>query len=189
MTWSLIVDPKDFGDILDAACAGEEWALVLIYRDIHPRLLRYVRVRDASPEDMASDVWLEVATGLGRFRGDEAALRAWVFTIARRRLIDKRRMASRRAIVPVAPEALAELGGSGDAEEEALAALGTDAAIARLASLPADQAEVMLLRVLADLSLTEMAAVLGKRPGAVRALQHRALRRLARTISREAITK
>ena len=60
---------------------------------------------------------------------------------------------------------------------------------ARIATLPSDQAEVLLLRVIADLSVQEVATIVGKRPGAVRALQLRALRRLARELSGEPVTR
>jgi RNA polymerase sigma-70 factor (ECF subfamily) len=86
-------------------------------------------------------------------------------------------------------ERLVERGGIGDVEEEAMAGLATDAAIARIATLPPDQAEVVLLRILGGLSVREVAAITGKRPGTVRVLQHRALRRLAREVRREAVTK
>jgi len=86
-------------------------------------------------------------------------------------------------------ERLVERGGIGDVEEEAMAGLTTEAAIARIATLPPDQAEVVLLRILGGLSVREVAAITGKRPGTVRVLQHRALRRLAREVRREAVTK
>jgi RNA polymerase sigma-70 factor (ECF subfamily) len=86
-------------------------------------------------------------------------------------------------------EGIIERGGIGNAEQEAMTALTTEAAIARIATLPSNQAEVVLLRVLAGLSVREVAAIVGKRPGTVRVLQHRALRRLAREVQREAVTK
>src|SRR6266511_5794041 len=61
--------------------------------------------------------------------------------------------------------------------------------ISRIATLPPDQAEVVLLRILGGLSVREVAVITGKRPGTVRVLQHRALRRLAREVRREAVTK
>ncbi len=70
-----------------------------------------------------------------------------------------------------------------------MAALTTEAALARIASLPPDQAEVVLLRVLGDLSVREVGEIMGKRPGSVRVLQHRALKRLALQVSREVVTE
>jgi RNA polymerase sigma-70 factor, ECF subfamily len=179
-----------FATTVAAAQAGAEGALAELYRDLHPRILRYARALEpAEAEDLASDIWLDVARGLGRFKGDDRAFRAWAFTIARRRLVDLRRQRARRPAVPIPVERLAERGGIGDVEEEAMAGLATDAAIARIATLQPDQAEVVLLRILGGLSVREVAAITGKRPGTVRVLQHRALRRLAREIRREAVTK
>ena len=179
-----------FESVLVGAQAGAEWALTILYRDLHPRVLRYLSVREpGEAEDLASEVWLDVAEGIGRFRGDEDGFRAWVFTIARRRLLDLRRRASVRREKSVPLDLFAGDRGIGDAEGEALVSLGTDAAVALIATLPADQGDVVLLRVIGDLSVSEVARVLGKRPGAIRALQHRALRNLARMISLKAVTE
>jgi RNA polymerase sigma-70 factor (ECF subfamily) len=175
---------------LAAAQVGAAWALADMYRELHPRILRYLRALEpAEAEDLASEIWLDVARGLTRFEGDGRAFRAWAFTIARRRLVDLRRQRARRPAVPTPVEQLAERGGIGDVEEEAMAGLTTEAAIARIATLPPDQAEVVLLRILGGLGVRDVAAITGKRPGTVRVLQHRALRRLAREVRREAVTK
>lgn len=179
-----------FDRVLVAAQNGAEWALTILYRDLQPRVLGYLAAREpVESEDLASEVWLDVAAGITRFEGDETGFRAWVFTIARRRLIDLRRRAAVRRTATAPPELIGGDRGVGNVEEEALAALGTNAALARVASLPPDQADVVLLRVLGDLSVAEVSAIVRKRPGAVRALQHRALRNLARTISEEGVTE
>ena len=180
-------EPYDL--VLAAAQAGAEWALTMLYRELHPQVLRYLMAREPSEgEDLASEVWLDVASGLNRFAGDEAGFRAWVFTIARRRLVDLRRKAMVRKGSPATTDSLRGDRGVGDVEEEALATLGTTSALAAIASLPPDQADVVLLRVVGDLSVADVATIVGKRPGAVRALQHRALRNLARMFSEEAVT-
>jgi len=176
---------EPFDRVLLSAQAGAEWAITALYRETHPRVLRYLASREPSEaEDLASEVWLDVAAGIGRFSGDEDRFRAWVFTIARRRLIDLRRRAAVRRATP-----LHELPGGdqgiGNVEDEALAMLDADAALARIIGLAPDQADVVLLRVIGGLSVADVARILGKRPGAVRALQHRALRALARSISEE----
>jgi RNA polymerase sigma-70 factor, ECF subfamily len=77
----------------------------------------------------------------------------------------------------------------GDVESEAMENLSTQAALARIAGLPPDQAEVVLLRVLGGLSVKDVAAILGKRPGTVRVLQHRALHRLAASVNPDPVTQ
>ena len=169
-----------FGATLAAAQMGEGWAVSALWRDMHPRLLRYLRasVARGSAEDLASDVWLDAGRGLARFQGDERAFRAWVFTIARRRVVDAVRTHRRRGTYPVDPATLADHCTAQD-EGELAAREALDAALERIAALPSDQAQVVLLRVLGDLSLEDTAQILGKRAGTVGVLQHRALRKLA----------
>jgi RNA polymerase sigma-70 factor (ECF subfamily) len=186
-----VPDPVDsFESVLPAARRGEEWAIASLYRDLHPRLLRYLRAQEpADAEDLASEVWLDLGRHLSRFEGGEADLRAWAFIVARHRVVDLRRARRRWRTEPAPMERLVGYAAAGDVERDALEALDTEAAVARIAALPPDQAEVVLLRVLGGLSTKQVAAIVGKRPGAVRALQHRALKRLARTISREVVTE
>jgi RNA polymerase sigma-70 factor (ECF subfamily) len=166
-----------FECVLAAAQTGAEWALTSLYRDLHPAVLRYLYSQGpADAEDLASDTWLDVARGLQRFDGDELAFRRWVFTIARRRLLDHRRASARRRTDPVPVESLRLE--APDCADEVMAFASTRAALARLACLPPEQAEVVLLRVLAELEVEDVAKIVGKRPGTIRVLQHRALKRL-----------
>jgi RNA polymerase sigma-70 factor, ECF subfamily len=174
---------------IDASRSGDQVAVALIYRALYPRLLRYfVALEPSEAEDLASETWLDIATGLPRFVGDEQALGAWAFTIARRRLGDHRRKGARRATAPVEPSTMHLIGPTGDAEQEAEAELATAEAIRMIGKLPPDQAEVILLRVLGDLPAAEVAKIVGKREGAVRVLQHRGLKRLAEGLEREGVT-
>src|SRR5438105_10345133 len=131
-------------------------------------------------EDLAADVFVAAAEGLARFEGGEQGFRSWLFTIAYRKVGQLRRRLGRRRTDPAPAEDVAEHLAPGDAEADAMAVLATRAALERIAALPAAQSEVLLLRVVADLSVDDVAAIVGKRPAAVRALQHRALLRLAR---------
>ena len=179
-----------FPTVLAAAQAGAEWALAALYRDLQPKVLRYLQVHDpGNAEDLASEVWLDLASGLIRFEGDERGFYGWTFTIAHRRLLDLRRREARRRTEPVPLETLDGLNGSCDCESEAFAAISTKVALARLATLPPPEAEVVLLRVLAGLDSEQVGAILGKRPGTVRVLQHRALRRLAEQIGAGLVTQ
>lgn len=176
--------------VLAAARTGADWGLASLYRDLQPRLLRYFQAHEPrAAEDLASEVWLGVAEGLGRFSGGEEQFRRWIFTIARRRLVDLRRTSARRNTVTLAPDELPAYGPVGDVEDEAIGTLGTVAVLERIAALPPEQADVLLLRVVAELPIGEVAQILGKRPGAVRVLQHRALRRLAVQLSRQEVTE
>ena len=172
----------DFARVLAAARAGEEWAVSHLYRSLQPGLLRYVAGREPrEAEDVASQVWLEVARSLSRFEGLEQEFRAFVYTIARRRVSNARRTRARRPADLVPNETLAEVvAARNDPASEAAANLDSDVAVRRIVGyLSPQQADVVLLRIVAGLPVDEVAAIVGKRPAAVRVIQHRALRRLA----------
>jgi RNA polymerase sigma-70 factor, ECF subfamily len=182
------VATSEFGSVLAAAQEGAQWAITVLWREHHPALVRFLRGLDPSAaEDIEADTWLVAARDLNRFRGDEHQFRAWMFTIARNRLIDWRRREARRPSIATATEILGKHPAEDDPAVTVVEVLGTDAAVALVrACLPRDQAEVILLRVLGGLDVDEVAAIVGKRPGNVRVLQHRGLRRLAERMSDEA---
>jgi RNA polymerase sigma-70 factor (ECF subfamily) len=179
-----------FDEVITAARVGAEWAIAVLFRELQPPLLAYLRSQvGAEAEDIASEVWQGVGEGLSRFEGDEANFRAWVFTIARHRAIDWRRRRNRRPAAVAGDERLASLAGAEDTASAAMASAASDEAIRRIKELlPADQAEVVILRVLGDLDADQVGRILGKRAGTVRVLQHRALRRLAEVFSQEGVT-
>jgi RNA polymerase sigma-70 factor (ECF subfamily) len=181
----------DFDSVLGAAQAGAEWAFAVLYRDLNPRLVRYFAAQAPSvADDLASETWLAVAGRLRSFRGGEGALRGWLFAIARRRLIQHWRDARRHPGRPVPTEMLTDEAGPDDTEAAVLDADSARSAMrAIIQLLSADQADVVLLRVLADLDVGQVAEILGKRPGTVRVLQHKALRRLAAKSSLEVLTQ
>jgi RNA polymerase sigma-70 factor, ECF subfamily len=179
----------DFPGVLAAAQDGSEDAFAVLWRDSHPALLRYLRV--AAPEaaeDVAGEIWVQVVRGLAGFRGDEQAWRAWLFTTARRRAVDERRRRSRRPTAALAEMPPARVPVSQDAAEVAIEHLGTRSAIALVAGLPALQAEVILLRVVAGLDTETVARLVGRTPGAVRVAAHRGLRRLAQVLAEAGVT-
>jgi RNA polymerase sigma factor (sigma-70 family) len=177
-----------FPEILAAAQTGSPWALEALYREFHPAVLAFLRGRmNAEAEDLASEVFIAVAEGLHRFEGTEEGFRSWLFTIAYRKVGQLRRRLGRRQTEPTATEEVDKRIPPGDAEADAMAALGTGEALAMIASLPHAQAEVLLLRMVADLPVEEVARIVGKRPTAVRALQHRAVVSLAKRAKRARI--
>jgi RNA polymerase sigma-70 factor, ECF subfamily len=181
------VATHEFAEVLAAAQKGAPWAIADLWHELHPRLLRFLRALDpVAAEDVESDTWLAAARDLSSFSGNDTQFRAWMFTIARNRLIDWRRREGRRRSVAVAPEDLVERPADDDPAITAVDVLRADAAVALVrACLPRDQAEVILLRVLGGLDVAEVAAIVGKQPGNVRVLQHRGLRRLAEQLAEE----
>lgn len=184
----------DFPALLAAAVQGEQRALTEIYRAYQPRLLRYLSAQEPGmADDLAADTWLAVARGLGRFRGDEAGFRGWIFTIARHRVIEHRRRNMRRRTEPMPHDRLdgpVERGLGGDPAWLVVEQLGVRETVETLvAGLPADQAEAVLLRVLGGFDVAEVARIMGRSPGNVRVLCHRALKRLAARMSQEALAE
>lgn len=183
--------PDDFDTVIAAARAGDDAAITRLYRAHQPRLLRVLRVEvgDAA-DDVASQTWLEVVRGLRRFDGDEAGFRALLFTVARRRIADHRRTHRRRPAIPTEPASLvADADVTLDVESDVLAGLDAERAARTIAeALTPDQAEIVMLRVVAGLPAEEVARMLGRSPGAIRVQQHRALKRLAEVLRRNEST-
>jgi RNA polymerase sigma-70 factor (ECF subfamily) len=181
----------DFDDVLAAAQGGAEWAFTLLYRDLNPRLVRYFAGRvPAVADDLSAETWLGAARQLRSFKGGELDFRAWLFTIGRRQMIQHWRHSARRPADLVDPGTLVNQVDGSDPETEVLDELSAQAMVRAIAQrLTPDQADVVLLRVLAGLDVDQVAEVLGKKPGTVRVLQHKALRRLAGQFSLEALTR
>jgi RNA polymerase sigma-70 factor (ECF subfamily) len=181
----------DFAATFQAARLGDDTAVGLLYRDVNPRLLAYIRARaPLVAEDLNSEVWLAVAKGLARFDGDdERAWHGYLFSIARRQIAGHWRQAKRRRTDPVGPEAFAERSSSCDVEAEGIESVANSEAVGLIVRhLSPEQAEVVLLRVIAGLDVEEVAAILGKQAGAIRALQHRGLKRLGERLTGLAVT-
>ena len=165
----------DFDSVLGAAKAGAEWAWALLYRDLAGPVTGYLVSRRApDPEDVAAETFLQVARGIHSFEGDEAAFRSWVFVIAHRRLIDTRRKAMREPNLVAFPADESGYQG-GNVETEAMDRLVTAELEQALEALTDDQHDVLALRIIANLTLDETADAVGKRVGAVKALQRRGL--------------
>jgi RNA polymerase sigma factor (sigma-70 family) len=180
------VTDEGFATTLDAAREGSESAWATIYRRLSPPVLGYLRSNNApDPEDALSETFLQVARDLPRFEGNSRQFRAWVFTIAHHRLLDARRAESRRAVDPVPEPPEPPPSPESDAAEEALGRIGLEEVHRILAALSRDQRAVLLLRVVGGLTVDEVAHVLGKRPGAIKALQRRGLAAARRELDRE----
>jgi RNA polymerase sigma-70 factor (ECF subfamily) len=170
-------------DAVQRVCNGDAEAFRIVYRAVHPPLLRYLAllVGADDAEDVASETWAQASRDLDRFHGDADGFRGWVTTIGRHRALDHLRRQSRRIradrdLAGVDPADAVDLEGS------VLESLTTGAAFALIGSLPRDQAEAVILRVVMGLDAKSAGAVLGKRAGAVRSAAHRGLASLARQL-------
>ena len=169
-------------ELLDAARAGDREALAELWRTLNPSLLRYLRARRSpSPDDVASQVWIDVARSIDRFEGDLADFSRWLFTIAHRRSVDEIRRVVRASDAPTTAIRSADRVAGADVEHERLTAL--DRAIALVSTLPDNQAEAIMLSVVNDLPTADVAEIMGITQGNVRVLVHRGVTRLRRKIA------
>jgi len=169
---------------VEAAQRGSVEAFERIYRELARPVASYLRWNGAlDVESLTNEVMAQVHRNLHRFTGDASSFRSWVFTIAHHRMVDDRRATGRRPVI--ADMEVTETTSVGNAEDDALDALGHHRLRELLDGLSPDQRDVLLLRVVADLSLEDVAVALGKRRGAIKSLQHRALATLRRQLDRE----
>ena len=178
---------EEFDDLLPAARAGGGWALTRLWEAYSPAVRRYAATRGSQePDDLTSEVFLGVLTGLAGFTGDEPAFRTWLFTVTHRRCLDELRKRTRRRTEPSAEVDDGRLEAS--AEDRAVENDEAARALALLGTLSPDQREVLYLRIVADLSVEQVAEAVGKRPGAVKTLQRRGLDSLRRVIPQQRVS-
>jgi RNA polymerase sigma-70 factor (ECF subfamily) len=152
-----------FPHVLKAAADSDEAAFGLLWQDLQPRPLRYFTVTaPAAAEGLASRTWLDVVGGLSRFRGSEPAFQAWVFTIARHRVLDWRRPHVRDSTRCLPGVEIMEWTPADDPAATVVEGISTRAALDLVATLPTDQAEAITLRVVAGLDIGQVAEVMGK---------------------------
>ena len=179
-----MIRDTELPDVVEAAGRGEHWALTELFRAYQPRLLRYLRVQaPEAADDIASEVWICVARSVVHFDGDESGFRGWLFTIARRRA-DRAPPAARppahRGVRPTTTTRCRPRATAATPPGDVLDRLGAQGAVDELvAELTPEQAEAVLLRVVAGLPVAEVARIMDRPAGTVRVLCHRALRRLA----------
>ena len=173
---------------LAAAAAGDTEALREIYDRLSSAVHGYLKARGVrDPDDVTSEVFLAVFTRLDTVTGGIAGLRTLTFSVAHARLVDDIRRRDRRPDeMPYEPEVDVRV--SDSAETVALADMQTSTVTAVLARLPDDYREVLLLRVLADLSVDQTAAVMQRSTGSVKQLQRRALIALRTKIVEKGVT-
>jgi RNA polymerase sigma-70 factor (ECF subfamily) len=175
-----------FDDVLRRAKAGDADAFADLWREANPMLLRYLRVISGPGcDDIASHAWLRAIESLSTFDGDETGFRRWLVTIARNRYLDVGRRTSRRRetlsgdIVSLTDRTRTQSADPAAVVEEQLT---TDWALRLIATLPQDQAELVMLRVVVGLDVAAVAELTGRSAGSVRVAVHRSLRRLRNTL-------
>jgi RNA polymerase sigma-70 factor (ECF subfamily) len=167
-------DLRSFPAVLEAARAGEQAAFTAIYEGHAPLVLGYLRANGSrDPEDLAQDVFVAVVRSLGSFVGDERAFRSWILTIAHRRLVDEFRRRGRRQTTAIDEIDLRDWAPSPSPEDVSLTRMQAGGVLSAIDRLTPDQRSVLLLRLLADLTVPEIADIVGKPESAVKALLRR----------------
>jgi RNA polymerase sigma factor (sigma-70 family) len=166
------------------ARAGDGAAFESLWLALSPRVAAYLRSRGVSAvDDVTSEVFLGAFTGIPAFAGDGAAFRAWLFTLAHHKSVDSlRRSRPEFSYNPSIDDRLTP-----SAEDEAMPRLGLGSLDEAVALLPRTQREVLVLRVLGDMTIEEVARIVGRSPAAVRQLQKRAVANLRRTVTADRV--
>ncbi|MBA2370726.1 MAG: sigma-70 family RNA polymerase sigma factor [Chloroflexi bacterium] len=169
-------------DVIDRARNGDAAAFGEIYDTHVDSVYRYLlyRVREPSDaEDLTSEVFTRAFANVHRYRWQGKSFLAWLYTIARNAVTDRRRR-DRPTVELDNAHGLAEEGPT--AHDRAVLGEEVDALRGAVKHLTGEQQEVLVLRFVDDLSSREVADILGKNEGAIRALQFRALGRLRRIL-------
>lgn len=171
-------------EALSAARAGDGQGYAALFNSFGPALRSFVARRGAEdPDGMVNAVLFAAFDKLDGFAGEAGDFRSYIYRIARNQLIDEYRRTSRRVkTVAGSPreqptEVIEDVVGSFVASDERVTEL--------LGTLTTEQREVLVLRVVEDLSLAETSEIVGKPVGAVKALQRRAVRSLHRSMAKE----
>lgn len=165
-------DAEAFGQLYDYYVTG-------IYRFI------YYRVGSVSlAEDLTSDTFSRALRSIQSYTWQGKDFGAWLTTIARNLIIDHHKSSRARLeiVTDMVPEKPASASGP---EQDVLSSLTNESLMAAVNDLPDDQRDCILMRFIQGLSIAETAAAMDKSEGAVKQLQLRAIRNLAKTVERD----
>ena len=169
-------DATDLRRLVERGQAGDRDALEELYLLHFDRIYGYLHLTVGNrhdAEDLTTKTFLRMLEAIGRFRWQSAPFSAWLFRIAHNLAIDHFRAGKRwqpEENVPEPPDAEEQ-----SAEAAAMHSLGRDSMLALIERLSPDQQEVLTLKFVFGFSNAEVATILGKKEGAIKSLQHRAL--------------
>ncbi len=170
-------------ELVRQAQAGDENAFARLYDAYLTRIYRYVYFRvtdEQTAEDVTSQVFLKAWESLERCQIGKSPFVAWLYRIAHNAVIDHYR--TRKSTIGLEEVSLVHTGASEDLDDEIDKQFETRDLRLALQQLTGEQQQVLILKFISGLSTPEIARQMGKRPGAVRALQMRALQSLAKTM-------
>jgi RNA polymerase sigma-70 factor, ECF subfamily len=176
-------------EVVTAARAGDSAALTAIYQSFAPAITGYLRAKGlVDPEGTTSEVFLAVLPKIATVTGGAQGLRTLIFTVAHARMVDEHRARARRpeavSYDPARDERVTD-----SAEDDAHDGLSTEWVCEVLALLAPDQRDVLALRIVADLSVDQVAEIIERSPGAVKQLQRRGLLALRQAMADRGVTR
>lgn len=183
MVHHLRIPSPEADKLVVAAKASDADAFAQLYRATLPTIFSFLSRRCGDTmlaEDLCSDAYIKAVRSIGRFEGSSKDFVAWMTTIARNLLYDHAK--SGRIRWELSSDSMPNRSSKEDPEADALAALQSEDLRRALEQLTHDQQEVLELRFLQSLSIAEVAEVLGRNEGAIKAMQFRALRALNKVL-------
>ena len=164
--------------LVRAAQEGDDESFGQIFDDLHLPVYRYFAARLETPadaEDLTAETFAAAFEHIGRFRWQGAPFEAWVFKIARSKLVDHHRRVQRQPTSSLDGVPEARLASSGDPYRHVVWDEERAELLAYVRRLSPEQQEVIALRFFAELSVSEVAHVMGRSVTAVRQMQFRAV--------------
>jgi RNA polymerase sigma-70 factor (ECF subfamily) len=175
--------PPEYPELLDRARRRDAAAFTALYEATYRRVFSYLLARlgvQATAEDLLQEVYLSAHRGLDRFRGrTESEFMAWLFKIAHGKVMDHLRSQYRH---PEVKRSDVQRTGTVNPLDTVDERLGLGEIAAALSTLTEEQRNVVLNRFVLGFDLEETSRLMGKNVGSIKALQHRALARLAKTL-------
>jgi RNA polymerase sigma-70 factor (ECF subfamily) len=168
--------------LVQRARQHDQEAFAQLYEEYFDKIYRYVALKigdRTEAEDMTQQVFVKALRSISSFRWKGRPFSAWLFRIAHNLIVDYLRKRSRRAAVPLAEPLPA---GDGDPQQAAERRLDIDRLALATRQLTEAQREVISLRFAGELPIAQVARVMGKNEGAVKALQHSAIAALRRAL-------
>jgi RNA polymerase sigma-70 factor (ECF subfamily) len=162
-----MTDVSELDELVEEARQGSDNAFTALWRYFYPKMLRYLKMFTRDAEDLCSEVWVRIAGAMQSFVGNAAAFQGWIFTIARNLATDHARKRERQGETYEIDEASWIGYDTSNFDVEDL-----------LRALPAEQAEIITLRIVVGLEVELIAQVTGKTPANIRVITHRGLAKL-----------
>lgn len=167
-------------ELIRRSVEGESSAFGLLYDKYQPHIFRFVYLKVGQreeAEDLTHQVFLSAWENIETFRDQGLPISSWLYKIARNRIIDHYRTRKTAVSIEQAPEEIMELAAITDDHANTLdTKFALEKVYKALAQLSQDQQDIIIMRFVQDLSYKEIADVIGKNQGAVRVIQHRAIK-------------